>query len=153
MWGELHEEKTVELLLDELITPGKANRLFKELGATLHYDVYSFEASENENWQSESLLHVALFKNNEEVDARDDFNKVSLSYPFAVRPSSDQGNVIALIQNVIASFKAEAFYQNKPFDPNRVQEDWDCCNTFLLKEWGEEPGSMGLARMIHENYT
>ncbi|MFL0801207.1 MAG: hypothetical protein K6L80_12200 [Agarilytica sp.] len=96
---------------------------------------------------------MTLFKNNEEVDAQDDFNKVILSYPFAVRPSSDQDNAITLIHNVIAAFKAEAFYQNEQFDPNKVQEDWDLCNTFLLKEWGEEPGSMGLARMIHENYT
>jgi hypothetical protein len=153
MWGELHEEKTVELELGETISSGRANRLFKELGATLYYDVYSFEATENEDWQSESLLDVALYKNANEVDAQDDFNRIVLSYPFAVRPSSDQSKVIELIERVIAAFEAKAFYQNSLFDPEKLQEDWDSCNTFLLKEWGEEPGSMGLARMIHENYT
>ncbi len=43
VWGELHEEKTIELLLEETISSGKVNRLFKELGGTLHYDVYSLK--------------------------------------------------------------------------------------------------------------
>ena len=153
MWGELHEEKTIDLVLKETIPPGKANRLFKELGATLHYDVYSFEASENEDWQSESLLDVTLCNNENEVDAQEDFNKIRLSYPFAVRPSSDQGKAIVLIQKVMEVFEANAFYQNRQFDPQKIQDDWDECNSFLLKEWGEEPGSFGLARMISENYT
>ncbi|MGI1678239.1 MAG: hypothetical protein K6L75_05885 [Cellvibrionaceae bacterium] len=153
MWGDLHEEKTVDLVLEETIPSGKANRLFKELGATLHYNVYSFEASESENWQSESILDVTLYRNDTEVDAQDDFNEIILSYPFAVRPSSDQGKAIVLVQKIISAFNAKAFYQNSQFNSNKVQEDWDGCNTFLLKEWGEEPGSMGLARMIYENYT
>ncbi len=87
------------------------------------------------------------------MDAQENFNEIRLSYPFAVRPSSDQGKAIALIQKVMEAFDANAFYKNKQFDPKKVQCDWDKCNFFLMKEWGEEPGSLGLARMIHENYT
>lgn len=152
MWGELHEEKNIDLILDETISSGKSNRLFKELGATLHYDVYSFEASESEEWQSTSLLDITLYFNANEVDAQDDFNKLSLSYPFALRPSSDQSEAIILIQKIIVAFNAKAYYANNDFDPIKVQHDWDSCNDFLLKEWGEETGSLELARMIYENY-
>ena len=45
MWGELHEEKEVDITLPEPMEAGKGNRLFRELGATLHYDVYDFAAA------------------------------------------------------------------------------------------------------------
>jgi hypothetical protein len=151
MWGELHEEKDVLVSLPRTVEAGKANRLFKELGATLHYDIYAFPATKYENWQSQSLLHVTLLNNGTEIDAQENFNAMSLVYPFAVRPSSDQSRALNLIKEIIGKFNAIATYQGKEFSVNSVQSDWDLCNDFLLKEWGEEPGSKELARMICEN--
>jgi hypothetical protein len=34
-----------------------------------------------------------------------------------------------------------------------VQSDWDKSHDFLLKEWGEEPGSESLRRMIEEAHA
>ncbi len=153
MWGELHEEKEIIISLCKTIEAGKANRLFRELGAELHYDVYDFPAASYEGWQSESLLHVSLFCNGKEVDAQDNFNGISLAFPFAVRPSSDQKKALNLISQVIAKFNGVATYQEQEYSVSLVQTDWDLCNDFLLKEWGEEPGSQSLAIMIAENYA
>ncbi len=48
MWGELHEQKEIIVSLPEKIEAGKGSRILRELGATLHYDVYSFEAKKYE---------------------------------------------------------------------------------------------------------
>ncbi len=153
MWGELHEEKTVEIILDSTINAGKANRIFRELGAELFYDVYAFEAKENENWQSETLLGITLKLNGIEVDAQDDFNQIDASFLFASRPSSDQSKALALIEKLLMVFNGKGIYKGCDFTVSDVQKDWDCCSDFLLKEWGEEPGSKSLAIMFHENYA
>ncbi|MDC5840271.1 hypothetical protein [Vibrio europaeus] len=153
MWGELHEEKQINVSLPSVISAGKANRLFSELGATLHYDVYSFKADRNEIWQSESILYIELKCEGNRVYAQDDFDEIVLVYPFATRPSSDQKIALNLITNIMKSFKAEACYNGKPLESSIVQEDWDLCADFLLKEWGEEPGSESLRIMIEENYA
>lgn len=153
MWGELHEEKEIDVSLSEPIEAGKANHFFRELGAQLHYDVYDFPAASYENWQSESLLHVTLLFNGKKVDAQENFNGILLAYPFAVRPSSDQQKALNLINQVIAKFDGWATYQGQEFSTDSVLVDWDSCNDFLLKEWGEEPGSKSLAIMIEENHA
>ncbi|MBQ0806994.1 MAG: hypothetical protein KBT55_03395 [Porticoccus sp.] len=153
MWGELHEEKEIAISLDQIIAAGQGNRLFRELGAKLHYDVYDFPASSFENWQSESLLHVKLLFDGKEVNAQENFNGISLLYPFSVRPSSDQQKALNLINQIIAKFDGIATYKNQDFSVGCVQSDWDSCNDFLLKEWGEEPGSKSLRIMIEENYA
>jgi len=153
MWGELHEEKIVEIILDCTINAGKANRIFRELGAELFYDVYAFKAQENESWQSETLLGITLKLDGVEVDAQDDFNKIEASFLFASRPSSDQSKALALIEKLLMMFNGKGIYEGCAFTASDVQKDWDCCSDFLLKEWGEEPGSKSLAIMIHESYA
>ena len=153
MWGELHESKKIDISLSETIGAGKGNRLFRELGATLHYDVYSFEASENEIWQSESILDIKLRRDGIEVDAQDDFNQIIVIYLLASRPSSDQTRALNLVSRIISTFNGNASYLGHPFSIDSVQGDWDEANGFLLKEWGEEPGSESLRRMIEENHA
>ena len=80
-------------------------------------------------------------------------NAIRLSFPFACRPSSDQSFALELIEKVTLAFSGSATYQGKEFVRRLVQENWDHCTTFLLKEWGEEPGSESLRRMIEENYA
>ena len=153
MWGELHESKEIHLKLPALMNAGVANRVFRELGATLHYDVYSFEAAQHEEWQSETLLGIDLLHDGNSVAAQEDFNEIRAHYLFASRPSSDQSKVLQLVSDIGNSFNASVFYMSEPFTIESVQKDWDKCNDYLLKEWGEEPGSESLARMIHENYS
>ncbi|WP_444957793.1 hypothetical protein [Microbulbifer sp. ZKSA002] len=153
MWGELHEVKKIVVKLPESIEAGKGNRLLRELGATLHYDVYSFEANSSEIWQSDSVLYLHLFKEGSEVDAQDNFDEIHIFYPLATRPSSDQLLALELSSNIISKFGGSASYQDQSFSVQGVQAEWDKCNSFLLKEWGEEPGSHSLRRMIEENHA
>lgn len=152
MWGELHESKQIKIVLPETISAGKANRLFRELGATLHYDVYSFEAEHSEPWQSD-LLHIELKKDESIVDAQEDFNHITAIYLLASRPSSDQPKALKLITKIITAFNAKATYQDCQFSEQSIQKDWDSCNDYLLKEWGEQPGSESLRIMIEENHA
>lgn len=151
MWGELHEEKEIAIRLPDLIEAGKGNRLFRELGASLHYDIYDFPVGDYDSWQSKSLLHIRLFNRGKEVDAQEDFDEIRAVYPFADRPSSNQHLALDLIQRLISAFAGEATYQGEAFEKQKVLKDWDACNDFLLKEWGEEPGSKSLRVMIEEN--
>lgn len=61
MWGELHESKSVSLHLPRIWSAGEGNIIFKKLGATLFYDVYSFEAEAFDEWQSETLAGVQQY--------------------------------------------------------------------------------------------
>lgn len=153
MWGDLHEEKKIIVELPSAIEAGKGNRLLRELGATLHYDVYGFDAKSSEVWQSDSILHLHLFKEGIEVDAQDDFDEIHICYPLATRPSSDQSPALELISKIIGTFDGSASYKGQSFSGQAVLDDWDKCNSFLLKEWGEEPGSHSLRRMIEENHA
>ncbi|MGY0219497.1 hypothetical protein ACWJJH_19265 [Endozoicomonadaceae bacterium StTr2] len=153
MWGELHESKEIVIKLPQEIPAGLGNRLLRELGATLYYDVYSFDSPTNKIWQSDSILDVELFSKEKEVDAQDNFDEIRLTYLFASRPSSDQKKALGIAQDVITTFKGIATYNGQSFSKESVQTDWDSCTDYLLKEWGEEPGSESLAVMIHENYT
>lgn len=153
MWGDLHKTKKLIMKLPEKIEAGKANRVFRELGATLHYDVYSFDAEHSEPWQSESLLSIDLRLDGVEVDAQDDFDQIDVIYLFATRPSSDQRKALLLIEKIINKFSAACEYGGKCFSVSEVQDEWDVANDFLLKEWGEEPGSESLRIMIAENYA
>ncbi len=153
MWGYLHEEKKIIIELPAEIEAGKGNRLLRELGATLHYDIYGFDAKFSEVWQSDSILHLHLFKEGIEVDAQDNFDEIHICYPLATRPSSDQPPTLELMSKIIGTFGGLASYQGQSFSAQTVLDDWDKCNSFLLKEWGEEPGSHSLRRMIEENHA
>ena len=153
MWGELHEVKEVIASLASAMDAGKGNRLFRELGATLHYDVYGFNALKNEIWQSESVLNISLLLNGVEVDAQEDFDEIRMAFPLATRPSSDQSPALELMGTIIHAFGATATYQGEAYSTQAVQDDWDACTSYLLKEWGEEPGSESLRRMIEESHA
>lgn len=153
MWGDLHESKVINISLPEAVEAGKGNRLFRELGAILHYDVYSFETSENELWQVESILYIELRQDEVKVDAQENFNWISIIYLLATSPSSDQSKALSLIEQIVSAFNGSASYFGQPFTIDSVQTDWDKSNDFLLKEWGEEPGSESLRRMIEEAHA
>lgn len=152
MWGELYETEVFSIRLNSEISPGEGNRLLRELGAVLHCDVYDFPAESTESWQSESLLAVTLLRSDGEVDAQEAFDAIELTYFFATRPSSDQQSALDLMENIAARFGGRIINQNRNYDRQAVLERWDQQSSELLREWGEEPGSFELRRMIEENY-
>lgn len=152
MWGELYETESFSIDIGRAISPGKGNRFFRELGAKLHYDVYAFPATSAENWQSETLLAVALFRGNDEVDAQDEFDTIELTYFFATRPSSDQQMALDVVEKTASQFGGRLSNRQTDYDRQKVLKRWDEQSGELLREWGEEPGSFELRRMIEENY-
>ncbi len=152
MWGELYETEVFSIKLRGEVEPGKGNRVFRELGATLYYDVYGFPAKSAENWQSDSLLAVRLLRSNVEVSAHEAFDTVELTYFFATSPSSVQQSALDLVENTAAQFGGRITYRDTDYDREGVLDHWDQQSSELLREWGEEPGSFELRRMIEENY-
>ncbi|MBY5991154.1 hypothetical protein [Ferrimonas balearica] len=155
MWGELHEEKTVCVMLPSVWCAQEGHRVFSELGATLFDDVYGFALNpeEVEDWQSETLLDIVLMFKGREVTHSDKFDQVVLSYLFASRPIADQCRALELIEALVSMLGGIANYGNEAFSMEAVRRDWDRCNEFLYEQWREEPGSEQLAIMIEENYT
>ena len=151
MWGDLHEEKPFEIVLPARVSAGLGNRKFRELGATFYYDVYAFDAPCSPGWQSDTVLNIDLYLETAEVDAQEDFDRIVATYPFASRPSSDQASAIELVMRIAAAFDGAVNYKGEKMSPEQVQADWDNCTNYLMKEWGEEPGTEELARMIQEN--
>ncbi|MEM0910040.1 MAG: hypothetical protein AAGJ37_03640 [Pseudomonadota bacterium] len=76
-----------------------------------------------EIWQSETLIDIALFADNASVDAQEDFNKISVLYPFSRRPSSDQIRALELTKKIITFCGGSATYQSEPFKIKNVLED------------------------------
>ena len=152
MWGELHEVKQVNLKLPTTCTAGNGNLLFRRLGFTLHYDVYSYGAEEKEQWQSESLSGVNLLFDGKDVDAQEDFNEIELQYFLATRPSSDIDEFLNILEKTRAEFNGVICYQSCQCSVRKIKTNFVECVDYLLKEWGEEPGAKSLAVMIHENH-
>jgi len=151
MWGELYETEVFLIHLDGEVSSGKGNRVFRELGATLHYDVYEFPANAAEQWQSGSLLAIKLFRSNGEVDAQETFDMIELTYFFATRPSSDQQLTLDKVEHVASRFGGRVTNRDTNYDRQIILDRWDGQSSELLREWGEEPGSFELRRMIEEN--
>jgi hypothetical protein len=152
MWGELHESKSVSLHLPRIWSAGEGNIIFKKLGATLFYDVYSFEAEAFDEWQSETLAGVQQYLVSVESDAFDNFDKIELEYLLASRPSSDIDKFLSLVAQLKKEFDGRVYYNGVESSLDEIRSDFVACVDYLMKEWAEEPGSRGLAIMIHENY-
>lgn len=151
--GSLFEEIPVELVLNEQIPPGRLNRILKELGATLHYDVYGFARSgKHPIWQSEDFASVDLFIAGERADAQDGADKIVLSYPMATIPSSYINQFLDLAFALAERLETPVLLSGKPIDRDALLAEFDEAVGRLMSEWGEEPGSESLAIMIETQY-
>ena len=148
-----HQTVEVELVLPSIVQPGRSNRLFKELGAYLNYDVYSFKRkAAGPEWQSESFIHVHLFLNGEKVDAQDSIDRVVLRYPLATIGSeyiSEFANQACTIAKVFCS--AIKLFGVEVTDAELIAY-CESCVSDLMENFGEEPGSRNLAILIESNY-
>jgi len=144
-----HQMISVELKLEKQYSSGEVNRIMKEAGATLYYDVYGFERPEKGPvWQSESYIYVTLFFNSKEVDAQECANKIKLQYPMATIGSeyiSKFANTVALLSS---HFDVPITLDGKHTDKNGLIYYCENVVTELMNEWGEEPGSEALRMLI-----
>lgn len=148
-----HQIVSVFLELGERYSSGAINRIMKETGATLHYDVYSFERAEKGPvWQSESYVYIALFCDENEVDAQDSADKIELQYPMATISSEFILKFVDVAVDLSSQFNASLTFDGKPIGRSELVSYCEGLATSLMSEWGEEPGSKSIRVLIEQHY-
>ncbi len=150
---QFHQIVSVVIPFGRVHSSGEVNRIFKTLGATLHYDVYGFDRLEKGPvWQSESYAYTVLFCQGNEVDAQEQSDSVELQYPLATIGSEYIENFAELTERVAAAFNTKAILDGKPVDKQSIISWCESLTSNLMSEWGEEPGSQTLRILIESNY-
>lgn len=148
-----HQTVSVFINLDKTYTSGQLNRKVKELGAKLHYDVYSFEREDKGPiWQSESLIYVVTFNDDKEVDAQDSSNKLELQFPLATLGTEQISKFANVVTNVADAFSVKPLINGSEVTETEIVEHCDGLVTDLMETWGEEPGSETLRMIIESHY-
>ncbi len=149
-----HQIVSVDIELKKAYSAGGINRILKEFGAKLHYDVYSFERiDKGPIWQSESYIYVALFYKGKEVDAQETSDRIELQYPLATIGSEYISKFAEIVTNLASFFNSNPKLDSTIVDKKGLVSHCDELVTELITEWGEEPGSETLKILIESNYT
>lgn len=149
-----HERVAVAIRLVRTVSPGELNRHLKALGFTLDYDVYSMPRPESDtqpNWQARQLAFVYLSKDENEVDAQDECDTVELRYPLATIDSALVEPFLRTLESTHTRLGGDLVMNGAPTTIEAVSEHITQYISDLLENWGEEPGSKNLRRMIMEN--
>lgn len=151
---EFYEEVAVTLALAEAVSAGRLNRILRDLGATLYYDVYSFDRPDKHpRWQSEAFASVDLTLNGERADAQDGADTIRVSYPLATVPSTFIGPYVELVYTLADRLDGvPVHYDGRPITAPELTVELERMVTELMTEWGEEPGSQTLVMMIESQY-
>lgn len=146
-----HQVVSVHLDLPRRLTPGELNRVMKEAGATLHYDVYSFDRDDTvPMWQSESYVDVVLEADGAEVDAQDAVDHAVLEYPLATIGAEYMSRFADTAFDLASRLGADVRLDAQPVDRAALLAHFESLSSELLSEWGEEPGSKSLRMLIEE---
>ena len=144
-----HQMVSVRFNLARLISAGALNRIMKELGATLHYDVYGFDrVDEHPIWQSESFAYVTLYRGGEIVDAQEEVDSIALEFPLATIGSEYIPRFVELVEKLSSACDASPEIAGEICSARQILEHLDSLTTSLLEDWGEEPGSKSLRVLI-----
>lgn len=143
----------VELELGKNFSAGRVNRIIKEAGGTLSYDVYGFKRTDKAPvWQSGSYLYLSLYSDGERVDAQEAADKIVLEYPMATIGSEFISKFADVAEKLASAFEVKALLNGKVCDRDGLIAHCEDIVSRLMSEWGEEPGSESLRIMIEQNY-
>jgi hypothetical protein len=78
-------------------------------------------------------------------------SKVRFTYPLATVSSATINRLTRLLAKVQEEFPGTFYVESRQLDVDGVSAWLTDAVTYLLQEWGEEPGSRELVRMIAEN--
>ena len=144
---------SVSINFGRVYKPGEINRIFKSIGATLHYDVYAFERNDQVPiWQSESYIYTTLMNQDAEVDAQESADCVVLNYPLATIGAEYIVKFAEVVEKLSEEFESHPVLGSRSVDKSSLISHCEKLVTRLMQEWGEEPGSETL-RMLIENNT
>lgn len=148
-----HQTVSVFINFDKTYTSGQLNRKLKELGAKLHYDVYSFEREDKGPiWQSESLIYIVTYMDANEVDAQESSNKLELQFPLATLGAEYISKFARTVETVSEAFGVQAILDGSATTAEKIIEHCDNLVSDLMETWGEEPGSETLRMIIESHY-
>jgi len=147
-----HEEEIIRLKLGRVVTPGELNRVLKGLKFKLFYDVYGMESCDGEDWQSETYVDVEILFRGDETDAQGECDELRLAYPLARVDSSYIEKFADLCEVLKLKLGGELFLNNDKTNHKGILDYFTQCVSELMEEWGEEPGSKGLAFLIESSY-
>ena len=148
-----HQIVSIILKFDTPYSSGHLNRQLKELGATLHYDVYSIERKKPcPIWQSESLVFIQTYLNNKQTDAQESCDTLVLEYPLATLGSENISEFANTAENFSRKFNTNLLLNNIIVTKLDIIKHCEELATDLLENFGEEPGSESLAIMIESEY-
>lgn len=153
MSESFYPELAVELDLISKISPGYINRILREMGAILDYDVYSFPRKDNHPiWQSESYAYVDLYINGNRVDAQDEVDRLKLIYPMATIPTQFITRFVEVTIELSDRLNVTPKFEDQKVDMSGLTKIFDKIVSELMTTWGEEPGSESLAILIESNF-
>lgn len=148
-----HQTVSVFINLDKSYTSGQLNRKLKELGAKLHYDVYSFEREDKGPiWQSESLIYMVTYSDDNEVDSQESSNRLELQYPLATLGTEHISKFAKIVGKISDAFGVRPTLNGTKTTEVEIVEHCDSLVTDLMETWGEEPGSETLRMIIESHY-
>ena len=149
---DITESVQVALRLGRLVPPGELNKALRSLGFRLYYDVYGLPRASGEPWQSEVVIDVQLYRDGARVDAQDACDQVVLIYPFATVPTPCIDVFTAKAEAASNELGGELLLDGKRTSPSELNEFLVGLASDLMREWGEEPGSEEVTRIIESNY-
>lgn len=152
MTDTFRETIKFDLNLNGHRSAGELNRIFHTLGATLHYDIYTFDRSEKHpDWQSESFAYIHMFLADRRVDAQDGADRLKLTYMMATVPSVFVEVFADIAANLAEKLDVDIELNGEKMTRQKIIDVLDQAVSELMSDWGEEPGSETLAIMMAQD--
>lgn len=154
-YTHLYEVEQVEICLKVPRPIAELAPIFLKLGFTFHDDIVSLDRHERiPPWQHSSVVEIELLFRGDEVYGFDEgeWDTMRIKYLFASLPFelSDKFLEIAfLIGNELSLPLTQA---GAAIDQMWLRQRFNWIRQELLDKTGEEPGSEGLAILIHSTY-
>ena len=151
----LHEVESVELHSPIRRPLSELPRLFRPLGFVVHDDVLSLDRDDKvPPWQHSSTVEIEVQRDSKEVFGfrAGEWDVVCFRYLFATLPYELTDRFIEVAVAASARLSLPMISNGRPVDEDALRQWFAQIREELLTETGEEPGSEGLAILIHSTY-
>lgn len=151
----LHEVELVEFLSDHPRPLSELVPIFTALGFTVHDDVVSLDRSGRiPPWQHSSLVEVEVLRDGEELFGFEEgeWDTIQLKYLFASLPFEKSVEFLNTVEAIAKALAIVPRYRGSETDVSTLSNEFERIRDELLTETGEDPGSEGLAILIHSTY-
>lgn len=152
---QLHEIEQVELVSSVRKSLSELLVIFRSLNFTLHDDVVSLDRKERvPPWQHSSIVEIQIQLDGVDVYGFDEgsWNLIRLQYLYATLPYVLTETFIDVAFAVSDRLLLPVMFHGAPVDKSTLRHSLSRIRDELITETGEEPGSKGLAILIHSTY-